>query len=128
MAHLRVGLIGCGTIATSAHVPALQRLRSMVRVLRVCDIRQEAAQAVAASLGCAWSTEYRALPDDAEIDAVIITTPEFLHAEQAIAAAQAGKHVLCDKPMGGRRRQRAGTRRLVTRWGPSFISACTRWT
>jgi predicted dehydrogenase len=108
MAHLRVGLLGCGAIATSAHVPALQRLRSMVRVLRVCDIRQEAAQAVAGSLGCAWSTEYRELLDDGEIDAVVITTPEFLHAEQAIAAAQAGKHVLCEKPMARTLREADG--------------------
>src|SRR5438067_9930103 len=99
MAQLQVGLIGCGSIATSAHVPALLRLTSLVHVRRVCDIRAEVAESVATSLEAEWTTDYRTLLEDRDIDAVLITTPEFLHAEQAIAAAQHGKHVLCEKPM-----------------------------
>src|SRR5215813_5109348 len=99
MAGLQVGLIGCGSIATSAHAPALLRLQSLVDVRMVCHIRSNVAEAVATSLGASWTTEYRTLLDDSSIDAVVITTPEFLHAEQAIAAAEHGKHVLCEKPM-----------------------------
>jgi len=65
----------------------------------VCDIRPEAAESVARSLAATPMTDYRQLLDDPEIDAVVITTPEFLHAEQTLAAVAAGKHVLCEKPM-----------------------------
>src|SRR5262249_2769937 len=97
--RLRVGLIGCGSIAASAHVPALQQLRSLVDVALVSDIRAQAAESIAQILGCGWTADYRVLLDDASIDAVLICTPEFAHAEQAVAAAQSGKHVLCEKPM-----------------------------
>src|SRR5689334_18391643 len=96
---LTVGLIGCGGIAQRAHVPALQRLRSIVRVTRVCDVRDEAARRVAETFRCAWSTDYRDVVEDPTLEAVVICTPEFLHAEQAVAAANSGKHVLCEKPM-----------------------------
>jgi predicted dehydrogenase len=96
---LQVGLIGCGGIASRAHVPALRRLASVVRVRRVCDVRQAAAEQVASTLGADWTTDYHALVEDPALDAVVICTPEFLHAEQTIAAAQAGKHILCEKPM-----------------------------
>jgi predicted dehydrogenase len=71
----------------------------LVEVVRVADIRQPAAESVARTLGCDWTTDYRVLLEDASIDAVLICTPEFAHAEQAVAAAEAGKHVLCEKPM-----------------------------
>jgi predicted dehydrogenase len=80
-------------------VPALQHLATLVRVRQVCDIRAEAAENVAQLLGAGWMTDYRQLVEDPQIDAVVITTPEFLHAEQTIAAVEAGKHVLCEKPM-----------------------------
>jgi predicted dehydrogenase len=99
MPELTVGLIGCGSIAQSAHVPALLRLSALVRVLSVCDIRLAAAEEVAHTLGAASTSDYHQLLEDPRIDAVVITTPEFLHAEQAIAALEMGKHVLCEKPM-----------------------------
>jgi predicted dehydrogenase len=96
---LQVGLIGCGGIAQRGHLPALQQFRSMVRVRRVCDARPEAAERVAGVLDCPWTTEYHTVAEDPDIDAVVICTPEFLHGEQAVAAARAGKHILCEKPM-----------------------------
>jgi predicted dehydrogenase len=97
--RLRVGLIGCGGIAASAHVPALQQLRSLVEVPLVSDIRPQAAESIAQTLGCDWTVDYRVVLDNPSIDAVVICTPEFAHADQAVAAAQAGKHILCEKPM-----------------------------
>ena len=47
-----------------------------------------------------WFADWRELLTDDEIDAVYIATPVHLHAEQTIAAAEAGKHILCEKPMG----------------------------
>src|SRR5690348_4266777 len=89
--RLRVGLIGCGGIASSAHVPALLQLRSLVEVPVVSDIRAEAAESIAQKLGCDWTVDYRVLLDNASLDAVVICTPEFAHAEQVVAAAHAGK-------------------------------------
>lgn len=97
---LKVGLIGCGAIALSAHIPALSRLGSLASLVSICDIREDVAERTARSLGVPhWTSDYQQLLDNPSIDAVIITTPEFLHAEQTIAAAKAGKHVLCEKPI-----------------------------
>jgi predicted dehydrogenase len=95
-----VGLIGCGSIALGAHVPALARLTSVARMVGICDVRVDVAEQTARSLGVErWTADFHDLLGDSTLDAVIITTPEFLHAEHTIAAAQAGKHVLCEKPI-----------------------------
>ncbi len=100
MRPLRIGLIGAGTIAWSAHLPAIARLRELVELVAIADVRETAAKRAAQHFGCESAyTDYRHLLDRADIDAVLICTPEFLHAEQAIAAAEAGKHILCEKPM-----------------------------
>lgn len=95
-----IGVIGCGTIAQSAHLPAIARLRDRVRLVAVADVREE----VAAHVGRMWGaaavyTDYRALLARADVDVVVIATPEFLHREQVEAAAAAGTHILCEKPM-----------------------------
>jgi len=100
VAELRVGLIGCGSIALGAHVPALARLTSVARLVSICDVRVDVAEQTARSLGVEeWTGDVYHLLGNPSIDAVIITTPEFLHAEQVIAAARAGKHILCEKPI-----------------------------
>lgn len=100
MQRLGIGLIGCGWISQGAHVPALSRLTALARVVHACDVRPEAAEQTARLTGAdKWSVDYREVLDNRVVDAVIITTPEFLHMEQTVAAAQAGKHVLCEKPI-----------------------------
>ena len=62
--------------------------------------RVELAESFAREFGVRrWHADWRGLIADAEVDAVYIATPVYLHAEQTIAAAEAGKHVLCEKPM-----------------------------
>ncbi|MEA2530358.1 MAG: hypothetical protein QOG89_2002, partial [Thermomicrobiales bacterium] len=100
MRPLRVGVIGAGTIALSAHLPAIARLKGRVELVAIADVRAEVAEQAAARYGAeAAYGDYRQLLDRTDIDLVDICTPEFLHAEQTIAAAAAGKHVLCEKPM-----------------------------
>jgi predicted dehydrogenase len=100
MRPLRVGLIGAGTIALSAHLPAISRLKNLVELVAIADVRKEVAERAAARFGAESAyADYRQLLDRPDVDLVDICTPEFLHAEQTIAAAQAGKHVLCEKPM-----------------------------
>ena len=100
MKEVRVGVIGCGGIARHAHVPALRAI-SEVKIVALCDIREEKAKSLKEEQGlcdCKIYTDYRALLQDRSIDAVHICTPNYLHAEMAVAALQAGKHVFCEKP------------------------------
>ena len=95
-----IGVIGCGTIAQSAHLPAIARLRDRARLVAVADVRAEAAAQAGRDWGAAGVyTDARALLARDDVEIVVIATPEFLHREQVEAAAAAGKHILCEKPM-----------------------------
>jgi len=66
----------------------------------VADIEAKAVEKWAGDFGFArWTTNWRAIVEDPRIDVVDITTPNHLHTEMAIAAAQAGKHIYCEKPL-----------------------------
>ncbi len=96
---LRWGLIGCGDIARKRVAPALRDTQSS-ELIAVSRARSDLAASFAKEFGAKrWYAEWRDLLSDDEIDAVYIATPVHLHAAQAIAAAEAGKHVLCEKPM-----------------------------
>lgn len=95
----RLGLIGCGNIAKSSHLPAIAHLSDHAELIATADTDEANATSAAQPWGAQVYTDYRLLLDRKDIDAVVIATPEFLHAEQVIAAAAAGKHVLCEKPM-----------------------------
>ncbi len=98
MKVLNWGLIGAGDITRRRIAPALNDLANC-RLAAVSRGRAEMAWAFAAEFGVErWYPDWREMLTD-EIDAVYIATPVFLHAEQTIAAAEAGKHVLCEKPM-----------------------------
>ncbi len=93
------GLIGCGDIARKRVAPAL-------RDLMECDLvavsrgRSELAESFAREFGAKkWYANWQELLLDDEIDAVYVATPVDLHAAQTIAAAEAGTHVLCEKPL-----------------------------
>ncbi|NOZ56260.1 MAG: Gfo/Idh/MocA family oxidoreductase, partial [Calditrichaeota bacterium] len=99
MSVLRWGLIGCGDIAQKRVAPALRDLPNS-ELVAVSRAQVERAEAFARKFGAKrWYADWRDLVADPEVDAVYIATPVFLHAEQAIEAARAGKHVLCEKPM-----------------------------
>ncbi|MDB5807256.1 MAG: oxidoreductase domain protein [Betaproteobacteria bacterium] len=99
MAKLRWGIIGAGEIAQRNVVPALRLLQD-AEVTAVMSRRLDSAQAFAAKneIAAAYDT-LDAILADPQVDAVYIATPNHLHPEQAVAAARAGKHVMCDKPM-----------------------------
>jgi predicted dehydrogenase len=99
MERLKWGLIGAGDIARRRIAPALHDLPDC-ELVSVSRSRSNLAESFAKEFGVRkWFADWRDLIADDEIDAVYIATPVFLHAEQAIAAADAGKHVLCEKPM-----------------------------
>jgi len=100
MDSVRWGLIGCGDISRKRVAPAL---RDHAASDFVCVARADASKAeeFAADFGARhWHADWRDLIEDPEIDAVYVATPVYLHAEQTIAAAEKGRHVLCEKPMG----------------------------
>lgn len=96
---VRWGVIGAGGIADRRTIPGMM-LCDNAELVAVMEINQELAEKCRAKWGCkkAYDNE-AALLADPEIDAVYIASPVFLHAKQAMAAADAGKHILIEKPL-----------------------------
>jgi predicted dehydrogenase len=96
---VRWGLVGCGDIAEKRVAPALRESPGSA-LAAVARAQADKAADFAARHGAGRSyADWRELVRDDGIDAVYVATPVRLHAEQAVAAAEAGKHVLCEKPM-----------------------------
>src|SRR4051794_6815893 len=98
MGKLRVGVIGCGSIAQHRHLPEYKSNKN-VELIAVCDINEERALVVAEKYGVKAYTNYEELVRNGSVDAVSVCTPNYLHAPISIAALNAGIHVLCEKPM-----------------------------
>jgi predicted dehydrogenase len=99
MEKVRWGLIGAGDIARKRVAPAL-RDGKRCELVSVARSNAELARSFAEEFGVQkWFGDWRELVADDGIDAVYVATPVYLHAEQTVAAAEAGKHVLCEKPM-----------------------------
>jgi 1,5-anhydro-D-fructose reductase (1,5-anhydro-D-mannitol-forming) len=112
---MRFGIIGCGSIAASSFAPGLVR-SEQAELVAVCRRDGDEARAFAGRFGdCAAYDSADALLADQQVQAVIVATPTDTHCEFTLAAAQAGKHVLCEKPMA---RDHAECRRM--------IEACTK--
>jgi predicted dehydrogenase len=96
---LRIALVGCGIISES-HILAYRQHADRARITVCCDIDAAKAQQRAALVGEARAvTSFEAVLADPEVDAVEICTPHHLHTDAVIAAARAGKHILCQKPL-----------------------------
>jgi len=104
--ELKIGLIGCGFMGRThsnafAQAPKFFKLPYRPILKKVCARNAERAQAFASNWGYeGFETDWRAIVDSPEIDVVDIATPNDTHAEIALAAAKAGKMVLCEKPLG----------------------------
>jgi len=97
--HLRVGLVGVGAAAQISHIPALLKAEG-VELVALCDRDPVKAARVAQKFGIPRHvSRVDALLADDTIDVVDICTPNFLHAPMAMAALEAGKHVLCERPL-----------------------------
>ena len=95
---LRAGIIGCGGIAQEGHIPGL--LAAGVEIGAVCDANVARVQEVGERFAVASVyADYVELLARADLDLVTIGLPNALHAPVAVAALEAGKHVLCEKPM-----------------------------
>jgi len=98
MGNINVGVIGTGFIGP-AHIEALRRLGA-VNVTAIADVDERTAKAKAASLGVGtYYGDYKRMLADGDIQAVHICTPNNLHYQMSKEAIEAGKHVVCEKPL-----------------------------
>ena len=109
---LRFAVVGCGRIAAS-HFNALVQHAARVDLVAVCDTDPEALADAVAATGAAGFTSLTALLAGSDAEVVVIATPSGLHSRQAIQVAQAGRHVVSEKPM-------------ATKWdeGVAMVRAC----
>lgn len=96
--HVRVGLIGGGGIA-NAHIRGYLAHTLKIHITAVADAVQVTVEQRAAELNATAYTDYHELITDPNVDAVDICLPHHLHKDAIVAAARAGKHILCEKPL-----------------------------
>ena len=125
---IRIGLIGAGP--NGADHARYYNQSSRSELVAIADPDRERAQALATELGTQAVADYHEFLD--HVDAVVISSPNFLHREHAVACAEAGKHIYCEKPMGisldeaeqiAQAVQKAGVKSVVgfaTRFTPPF--------
>jgi UDP-N-acetylglucosamine 3-dehydrogenase len=98
MNKIKVAVVGCGAIGIRRHIPEYAE-HANVEFVAFCDAELERAEDMVAKHGGKAYTDYKQMLAEVEIDAVSVCTPNALHAPVSIAAAEAGCHVLCEKPM-----------------------------
>ncbi|UCC72382.1 MAG: Gfo/Idh/MocA family oxidoreductase [Gemmatimonadota bacterium] len=120
---VQVGIVGCGAIAQLVHLPLLQE-KENVRVAAVCDQNLAKARLVAErfEIASVHSSVGRLL-EDTSLDAVLVCTPNHLHAEQAEAALKAGTDVLCERPLGTSLEQVVQTLAVAKQTGQNLMVA-----
>ena len=97
----KVGIIGCGGIANAKHMPSLKKVKDC-EMVAFCDIIEEKAVAAAKKFGTPDArvyTDYKELLKDESIEVIHVCTPNRSHSFITVDALDAGKHVMCEKPM-----------------------------
>ena len=109
---LRVAVVGCGRIAQS-HFAALKQHAARAELVAVCDNQPAQLAAAVAATGAPGFGSLDALLAGSDAEIVVLATPSGLHSRQAIKVAQAGRHVMSEKPM-------------ATKWdeGVAMVRAC----
>jgi UDP-N-acetyl-2-amino-2-deoxyglucuronate dehydrogenase len=98
---IRFALVGCGRIANN-HFEALRKHHERAELVGVCDVDPRALDRAVSLTGATPYASLEHMLRECEADAFIVTTPSGLHPEQAIRIAQAGRHVITEKPMATR--------------------------
>jgi predicted dehydrogenase len=97
---LRVGVLGAGQIAQAAHFESCAKARN-AELTAICDVAEDLRERMAVTHGAKRTfADYDKMLADPDIDAVIIATADAFHVPASIRALEAGKHVLCEKPVG----------------------------
>jgi predicted dehydrogenase len=97
--RLRIGVLGAGNWARSAHIPGWQR-DPRCELVAICDVDRARADDLRAALRIPEATDdWQRLVSRADLDVIDVVTPSATHHELAVAALESGKHVLCEKPV-----------------------------
>lgn len=109
---IRFALVGCGRISKN-HFDSIKQHADQAELVGICDIDAKALESAVVYTGAKPYANLDALLADTNADIVILTTPSGLHADQTVAIAQTGRHVMTEKPM-------------ATRWqdGLRMVKAC----
>ncbi len=119
MKKIRIGIIGCGGIANQKHMPSLKENSNLCEIVYFCDIIPERAEKAAKEYGAEGArvcTDYHELLSDKSIDVVHVLTPNVSHAPITVDAFEAGKHVMCEKPMAA---TTADAEKMMAAWKKS---------
>ena len=96
---LRIGVLGAGQIAQAAHFESCVKARN-AELFAICDVADDLRERMAVAHGARKTfSDYDAMLADPEVEAVIIATADAFHVDASVRALEAGKHVLCEKPM-----------------------------
>jgi predicted dehydrogenase len=96
---IRVGIAGLGRSGWSIHSAMLAELPEQYRIAAACDPEATRREEMAHRFGCATYSEYADLLKDQDVELVVVALPSYLHASASISALEAGKAVVCEKPM-----------------------------
>ena len=115
--RIRWGVIGAGGIADRRAIAEGILPSRISKLAAVMDTDAQKAAVLSEKYGVPATTCLDELLDRADVDAVYIATPHYLHAQQIVQAASAGKHVLCEKPMAGSATEAHEVSAVVRRYG-----------
>ena len=130
MRKVGLGVIGLGVFGQN-HVKVYAE-HPLGELIAVCDIREDLMKSTAEQYGVKGYIDYREMLKDPKVEAVSVVTPDFLHKEPVIEAAESGKHILCEKPLATtvkdaeemvKAADKAGVTLMVdfhNRWNPPF--------
>jgi myo-inositol 2-dehydrogenase / D-chiro-inositol 1-dehydrogenase len=114
MSRLGVGIIGAGLVTQAIHLPALATLADRFRVVHVMDVDEHLGVQVADQAQARFSTTAEELLGDDDVELVAICSPQQFHADQLVAACEAGKSgILCEKPLATTREQASAIARAA---------------
>ncbi len=123
MEKLRIGIVGAGNIAQSAHLPAYAK-RDDIEIAAIADLNLARAQGAAEKFGIpAAFDSAEALLAGAQVDCIDICVWNRWHCDVAVAAARAGKHILCEKPMALNLEHALRMKEAVEAAGVTFMMA-----
>ncbi len=118
--RLRIGVLGAGTVAQAAHFESCTKSRN-ADLAAICDVAEDLRERMAATHDAGKTYgDYARMLADPEIDAVIIATADAFHVPASLQALEAGKHVLCEKPVGVTVEETEALRLAVSRSGKVF--------
>lgn len=121
MDKVRVGIIGIGI--GRVHLEAYKK-NPKAEVLALCDVREEEAKKLAEKYGVPYVfTDYKKMLEMDELDAVSVCTPNYLHMPMTVAALEAGKHVLCEKPPARNVKEVEKMKEAVEKSGKKYMTA-----